>query len=105
MAATDVIMIVAAIFILGAAVGLVAVVSIGIRHEELLFREERRYREEERRYREAQGNWTGPDRPDYFFSAGPPNRVCHGARAVTGLWIRRERGADPLAVPWYERQR
>ena len=54
---TDVvIIIVAAIFILGAAVGIVAVVSIGVRHEELLFREERRYRE-------AQGDGrdrTGP---------------------------------------------
>jgi hypothetical protein len=104
MAATDVIIIVAAIFIMGAAVGLVAVVSIGIRHEELLFREERRYREEERRYREAQGDWPGPDGPNQFFSAVPPSRVCHGARALTGLWIRRERGADPLAIPWYEQR-
>src|SRR5215831_11694773 len=82
MAVTDVI-IVAAIFIMGAAVGLVAVVSIGIRHEELLFREERRYREEERRYREAQGDWRGPDEPAHFFSAEPPGLVCHGARALT----------------------
>ena len=96
MATTDVI-IVAAIFILGAAVGLVAVVSIGIRHEELLFREERRYRE-------AQGDWPGPDGPNQFFSAVPPGLVCHGARALTGLWIRRDRGADPLAIPWYERR-
>jgi hypothetical protein len=105
MAATDVIIsIVAAIFILGATVGLVAVVSIGIRHEELLFREERRYREAQRRYHEAQGNWTGPDEPSHFFSEVPPNRVCHGARAVTGLWISRERAADPLAIPGYEWQ-
>ena len=97
MAITDII-IVAAIFIMGAAAGLVAVVSIGVRHEELLFREERRYRE-------AQGNWPGPDRPSQFFSAEPPSLVCHGARALTGLWIRRERGADPLAIPWYERRR
>jgi|SRR5690349_5607464 len=103
MAATDVIIIiVAAIFTLGAAVGLVAVVSIGIRHEELLFREERRYREEQRRHREAQGDWTGPDEPTHFFPEVPPNRVCHGARAMTGLWIRRERGVEPLAIPGYE---
>jgi len=89
--------IVAAIFIMGAAVGLVAVVSIGIRHEESLFREERRYRS-------AQGEWLGPDEPTEFFSAVPPSRVSHGARALTGLWIRRERGADPFAIPWYERQ-
>jgi hypothetical protein len=98
MAATDVIIIVAAIFIMGAVVGLVAVVSIGIRHEELLFREERRYRE-------ARGDWPGPDGPTQFFSAVPPNPVCHGARALTGLWIRRDRDADPLAIPWYERRR
>jgi hypothetical protein len=97
MAATDVIVIVAAIFIMGAVAGLVAVVSIGIRHEELLF-------QEERHYREAQGDWLGPDRPSQFFSAVPPSRVSHGARALTGLWIRRERGADPLALPWYEQQ-
>ena len=96
MAATDFIIVIG-IFIMGAALGLVVVVSIGIRHEERLFREDRRYREE-------QGNWPGPDGPDQFFSAVPPDRVCHGARALTGLWIRRERGADPLAVPWYERR-
>ena len=96
MAATDLI-IVAAIFIMGAAVGLVAVVSIGIRQEELLFREERRYREEH-------GTWLGPEGPSQFFSTVPPSRVGHGARALTGLWIRRERGADPLATPWYERR-
>jgi len=96
MAATDII-IVAAIFIMGAGVGLVVVVSIGVRHEELLFREARRYHQE-------QGNWPGPDGPNQFFSAGPPSLVCHGARALTGLSIRRERGADPLAIPWYERR-
>jgi hypothetical protein len=96
MAATDLI-IAAAIFIMGAAIGLVAVVSIGIRREERLFREDRRYRE-------AQGNWLGPDGPNEFFSAVPPDLVCHGARALTGLWIRRERGADPLAIPGYERR-
>jgi hypothetical protein len=96
MAAIDIV-ILAAIFIMGAAVGLVAVVSIGIRHEQLLFREERRYRE-------ALGSWLGPDGPHEFFSAVPPGLVCHGARALTGLWLRRERGADPLAIPRYERR-
>jgi hypothetical protein len=96
MAATDII-IVAAIFIMGAAVGLVAVISIGIRHEDLLFREDRRYRE-------AQGSWLEPDGPSQFVPAVPPNLVCHGARALTGLWIRRGRGADPLAIPEYARR-
>jgi len=96
MATTDVI-IATAIFIMGAALGLVIVVSIGIRHEEFLFREDRRYREE-------QGTWPGPDESSQFFSAAPPGLVCHGARALTGLWIRRERGTGPLAIPWYERR-
>jgi hypothetical protein len=96
MAATDLI-IAAAIFIMGAALGLVAVVSIGIRHEERLFREDRRYQQE-------QGTWLGPDGPSHFFSAAPPGLVGHGARALTGLWIRRERDAGRLAVPWHERR-
>jgi hypothetical protein len=96
MAATDII-IAAGIFVMGLAVGLVAVVSIGIRHEERLFRDRRRSLE-------AQGAWPGPDAPDQFFSVVPPDLVSHGARALTGLWVRRERGADPLAVPWQERR-
>jgi hypothetical protein len=97
MTATYVIIIVAAIFTMGAAVGLVIVVSIGIRHEELLFQEERRHQQE-------LGNWPGPDAPDHYFLEVPPSRASHGARVLTGLWIRRDRGADPLAIPWYERQ-
>jgi hypothetical protein len=96
MAATDII-IAAGIFVMGLAVGLVAVVSIGIRREERLFRQHRQGLE-------AQGDWPGPDVPDQFFSLEPPGLVSHGARALTGLWIRRERGADPLVVPWYERR-
>jgi hypothetical protein len=97
MAATYVIIIVAAIFSMGAVVGLVIFVSIGIRHEELLFQEGRRYQQE-------QGNWPGPDGPSQYFSTVPPSLVAHGARALTGLSVRRERGADPLAIPRYERQ-
>jgi hypothetical protein len=96
MAATDFIIAIG-IFVMGAALGLVIVVSIGIRHEEFLFREDRRHREE-------QGTWLGSDGPTQFFSEVPPGLVCHGARALTGLWIRRERGASPLAIPWYERR-
>lgn len=97
MAGTDLIIAIA-IFVMGTALGLVIVVSIGIRHEEFLHREEYRYREE-------QGTWPGPDERTQFFAAVPPGLVCHGARALTGLWIRRERGTSPLAIPWYERQR
>lgn len=97
MAATAVI-IAAGIFIMGVAIGLVAIVSIGIRHEERLFREAYRYPQEP-------GTWPGPDGPDQYLATLPPNLVCHGARALTGLWIRRERDAAPLAVPWYELRR
>lgn len=97
MTATDFIIAIG-IFVMGAALGLVIVVSVGIRNEEVLFREERHHREE-------QGSWPGSDGPDQFFSEVPPSLVCHGARALTGLWIRRERGASPLATPWYERRR
>ena len=97
MAAIDVIIIVAAIFIMGAVAGLVAVVSIGIRHEELLFQEERHHHQD-------QGTWLGPDGPSQYFSAVAPSRVCHGARALTGLRIRREKGAEQLAVHGYERR-
>lgn len=97
MAATYIIIAVA-IFVLGAALGLVAVVSIGIRHEERLFREDRRFLEE-------QGTWPGPDAPAQFFSEVPPGLVSHGARALTGLWIRRDRSVGPLVIPWHERRR
>jgi len=97
MAAIDFI-IAAVIFILGAAIGLVAVVSIGVRHEERLSRVDRRYRE-------AQDDWLGSDGPNEYFSAVPPGLVCHGARALTGLWIRRKNGAGLLATPGYERRR
>jgi hypothetical protein len=98
MAATDLIIAIG-IFVMGAALGLVAVVSIGILYEERLFRENRQYREE-------RGTWPGPGPggPAQFFSVVPPGLVCHGARALTGLWIRREQGVDPLVVPRYERR-
>ena len=85
------------IFVLGAGVGLVAFVSIGIRHEERLFRENRQFLQE-------QGRWTGPDGPTHFFSPFPPGLVSHGARALTGLWIRGPQGTEPEAIPEYERQ-
>ena len=85
------------IFVLGAAVGLVAFVSIGIKHEERLFREDREFLQE-------QDSWTGPDGPTHFFLPVPPGLLSHAARALTGLWIRRPRGTEPEAIPEYERQ-
>jgi hypothetical protein len=85
------------IIVMGAAVALVAVVSIGIRREERLFRERRQLLEE-------QGNWPGQDVPRQFFQEVAPDWVCRSARATTGLWVRRTKGAEPEPIPWYERR-
>ena len=97
MDATGIIVIAIGILVLGAAIGLVAVVSIGIRHEESLFRERRRLAEEE-------GAWLGRPEPYKGLMDTAPNLVSHGARALTGLRIRRARSADSIVVPEYERQ-
>ena len=96
MAAT-VIIIAIGLFVMGAAIGLVAVVSIGIRHEESLFRERRRLAEEESAF-------LGWPVPYQGFMDTAPDLVSHGARALTGLRVRRDRSADRRAVPEYERQ-
>ena len=96
MAATDIIIAVA-ILIFGAALGLVAVVSIGIRYEERLFRERRSLAEEE-------GALLGRPVPYQGFTDTAPDPVSHGARALTALRIRRARGADSLRLREYERR-
>ena len=97
MDATDIIIIAIGILILGAALGLVGVVSIGIRHEESLFRERRQLAEEE-------SVFLGRPVPYQGFMDTAPNLVSHGARALTGLRVRRARSGDSLPVPEYERQ-
>jgi hypothetical protein len=96
-AATDIIIIAIGIFVMGAAIGLVAVVSIGIRHEESLFRERRSLALEESAF-------LGRPVPYQGFMDTAPDLVSHGARALTGLRVRRDRSASPRAVPEYERQ-
>lgn len=93
-----IIIIAAAILAFGAYLGFVAVVSLGIRHEESLFRERRRLAEEE-------SIMLGRPVPYRGFMDTAPDLVSHGARALTGLRVRRDRSADPLGVPEYERQR
>ena len=97
MPTTDIIIIAVGIFVMGAAVGLVAVVSIGIKHEESLFRERRRLAEEE-------SIMLGRPVPYRGIMDTAPGLVSHGARALTSLRVRRDRSADPRAVPEYERQ-
>jgi len=82
----------------GAALAIVAAVSIGIRREERRFRERRSFLQE-------QGDWPGPAVPARFFTDTAPDGVSRFARALTGLWVRREQGTEPLVVPWYERRR
>jgi len=96
-ATTTIIIIAVAILAFGAYLGFVAVVSIGIRHEESLFRERRSLALEESAF-------LGRPVPYQGFMDTAPDRVSHGARALTALRIRRDRSAAPLATPEYERQ-
>ena len=91
------IIIAVAILAFGAYLGFVAVVSLGIRHEESLFRERRRLAMEESAFLGRPVSYQG-------FTDSAPGLVSHGARALTGLRVRRDRSADPRAVPEYERQ-
>lgn len=94
---TTIIIIAAAILAFGAYLGFVVVVSIGIRHEESLFRERRRLALEESAFLGRPVSYQG-------FTDTAPDRVSHGARALTSLRVRRDRSADPLVAPEYERQ-
>ena len=96
MAAADIIIAIA-IFVLGAAIGLVVVVSIGTRHEESLFRERRSLAEQE-------GAFLGRPVPYQGLMDSAPGLVSHGARALTGLRLRRAGRGDSLRAPEYERQ-
>ena len=96
-AATIIIIIAVALLAFGAYLGFVAVVSLGIRHEESLFRERRRLAEEE-------SIMLGRPVPYRGVMDTAPGLVSHGARALTSLRVRRDRSADPRAVPEYERQ-
>ena len=97
MNAAEFIVIAIAVFAMGTAIGIVLIVSVGIRREERLFKQRRRTMQQ-------QGDWWGPDGPDQYFPEVAPDRVTQGARALTDLWVRREQGTDPLPVPWYARR-
>jgi hypothetical protein len=78
----NLLMIIAAgVFGAGIVVGIVIVVSIGIRREEGRFLETQRLREE-RFFR------TGEIEPGYLLESAPDG-LTWGARRTTGLWIRR----------------
>src|SRR5262245_63011884 len=97
MSATTVIIIAVALLGFGAYLGFVAVVSVGIRHEESLFRERRRLAEEE-------SIMLGRPVPYRGFMDTAPGLVSHGARALTGLRVRRDRNAGQRALTEDERR-
>jgi hypothetical protein len=69
------------IFVVGIVVGIIVVVSHGIRQEEQRFREWRRFQEEH-------GIWDSPNGPDHYL----PEQVSGGtslvARRLNGLYVR-----------------
>ncbi len=94
----DIAIIAAGIFVMGAVVGVVVAVSIGIH------REERRFREW-RRIRESQGTWAGPNGPEHYFTEEAYDRLSHGARALTRLYVRRQdKDAERALISWRDRQ-
>lgn len=70
----------AGIFAMGIAIGIVAVVSYGIRRERKRFRQERRFRDEH-------GISAGPDGWEYFLVEAP-DPVSRAARRLNGLYVR-----------------
>jgi hypothetical protein len=69
------------IFTVGVVVGVIAMVTHGIR------REQRRY-EETRRYRKEHGIWDASDAPEYLLRDAPDG-VSYAARRLNGLYVRR----------------
>ena len=71
----------AGIFVIGVGVGIVLMVSHGIRREQQRLDETRRYREEH-------GIWDASDAPEYFLRDAPDG-VSYAARRLNGLYVRR----------------
>jgi hypothetical protein len=71
----------AGIFVIGMGVGIILMVSHGIRREQHRFDQARRYRVEH-------GIWDAPEAPEYFLSDAPDG-VSHAARRLNGLYVRR----------------
>lgn len=69
------------IFAIGIVVGIIAVVSHGIRREEQRFQEVRRFQEEH-------GIWDGPDGPSHFIPERGPDGLSLVARRLNGLYVR-----------------
>ena len=77
------------VFVIGAVVGVIVLVSIGIR------REERRYRRE-RRFREEHGIWGSPKLPIHHLAEHPHDAVSSVSRTLNGLYVRHAHADLPL---------
>src|SRR5215831_19350558 len=69
------------IFAIGIVVGIIMVVSHGIRQEERRFQEWRRFQEEH-------GIWDSPDAPTHFLAEEVSDRFSLAARRLNGLYVR-----------------
>ena len=77
------------IFAVGIVVGIIVVVSHGIRQEEARFKEWRRFQEEH-------GIWDSPQGPDHYLPEQVSGRASMAARRLNGLYVRH--------VPGHSRQ-
>jgi hypothetical protein len=69
------------VFVTGAIVGVIVLVSIGIR------REERRYLRQ-RRFWEEHGSWGSPELPIHYLAEHPHDAVSSVSRSLNGLYVR-----------------
>jgi hypothetical protein len=69
------------VFAVGVIVGVIILVSVGIR------REERRYLRQ-RRSREENGIGGSPDQPLHYLTEQPPDAVSSVSRSLNGLYVR-----------------
>ena len=69
------------IFAVGIVVGIIVVVSHGIRQEEQRFKEWRRFQEEH-------GIWGSPDGLDHYITENAADAVSSVGRSVNGLYVR-----------------
>ncbi|HEY6276390.1 MAG TPA: hypothetical protein VIX86_08655 [Streptosporangiaceae bacterium] len=70
-------------------VGIIAVVSLGIRREERRFAEERRFREEH-------GIWGSLEMPVHYLTEQPHDGVTSVSRSLNGLYVRHLPADVPL---------
>ncbi len=82
------IIVILGIFVIGATVGIVAVVSLGIRREERRFLRERRFQAEH-------GIWGSAEAPIHYLAESPDDAVSSVSRSLNGLYIRHPRADRP----------